>query len=180
MTFEGVTNALESEKQISHATNILLNELIEKTQEISDFPTFLSKVNEIESNYNTSNLPESEKYLVESSFSIFRNSAEFWNKYYGSNEETDMPEGKFRFRCFWCVTKQDLKGALLGFLIGNCLCGKLGATQPILCGAVGAVAFGALYSWASKVCPGVCNKCTKPNTSSYPSWICNLPFLKWP
>lgn len=85
----------------------------------------------------------------------------------------------FGLRCFWCIASKDLLGAALGFVAGNCLCLKFGAPNPVVCGAIGAVTVGALYSWAGKVCPDVCTRCRKPSPSSYPNWICQLPFLYW-
>jgi hypothetical protein len=175
--YEDGLTLLEQRGQISSASNIFLNNIVSQTENISDYTSFVAKVAELENGYNTNVLAENEKVIVTGLVSIFKSSAEYWNNYFDASEVTPDDQGRFRFRCFWCVAKKDIFGAAIGFLIGNCLCKKLGVVNPAICGAVGAVSFGGLYSWAAKVCPDVCNRCRKPSPNSYPSWICILPFL---
>ena len=186
MTYEDVLQSLERSGKISSASNSFLKRIISETENIADYNVFTAKISELETGYNTSILPEQERNILSGSLSIFKQSATYWNNYYSPEETTPNPQqngsNNFlnKFKCFFCVAKNDLKGALLGFLIGNCICAKLGIPNPAICGAIGATIFGSLYSWAAKVCPDICSKCKKPSTNSYPSWICKLPFLYWP
>lgn len=181
LSYEGVINSLQQNGKISTASNIFLNTLISETETLPDYNSFLNKVTSLEKEYNTSSLPEEEQVIIQGALSVFKQSALMWNNYYSSDEVTPDTQGRrFNLRCFFCVVKNDLKGALLGFIIGNCVCKKLGLPKPLVCGAIGATVFGASYSWAAKVCPEVCTRCRKPSPSSYPSWICQLPFLYWP
>ena len=181
-TYDGVLTLLEQNGKISSSSKTFLDSLVSEIGNNDDYIAFSTRINQLESGYNIASLPESEKFIVQGALSVFKESAFYWNNYYGPDEFTEDPRARFslRFRCFLCVAKNDLKGILLGFLIGNCICTKFGVANPAICGAVGGVAFGALYSWAAKVCPDICNRCRKPSTSSYPSWICRLPFLYWP
>ena len=176
-TYESVVSMLEQTGKISPSTNSFLINIATQTENSSDYNSFSAKITELENGYNIASLPDGEKNIVLGLLSVFKSSASYWNNYFSADEETPDPSGRFSLRCFWCVAKKDLMGAALGFLIGNCLCKKFGVVNPVICGSVGAVAFGALYSWAAKVCPNVCNRCKKPRPGSYPDWICRLPFL---
>lgn len=180
LSYEGVVDELQQQGKIGLASKNFLNNLIAETETLPDYSSFSTKVNTLESNYDISSLPDNERAIIQGALSVFKASALQWNNYYSANEVTPDAQNRFSIRCFFCVLKNDLKGALLGFFIGNCLCTKLGASNPIVCGAIGATVFGALYSWAAKVCPDVCSRCKKPDPGSYPSWICHLPFLYWP
>lgn len=171
-TYEGAITLLQERGKISYASNVFLNNIVAQTENITDYPAFTAKLSELENGYNTATLPNDEEIIVTGILSIFKSSVAYWNNYYGEDSQ-----GRFNIRCIWCVAKKDIMGAAIGILIGNCLCRKLGVVNPAICSAVGAVAFGGLYSWAAKVCPDVCNHCRKPSPSSYPSWICRLPFL---
>lgn len=178
-TYDEILSSLELSGKISASSKTFLSSLITQTENEPDYDAFSTKVSQLESSYNISGLPQDERIIVEGSLSVFKSSAAYWNNYYDSTETTPEPQGRFSWRCFGCVAIHDIAGAGLGFLVGNCLCGKLGAPNPAICGVVGAAALGALYSWAAKVCPDVCNRCKKPNPNSYPAWICHLPFLYW-
>ncbi|MEJ7912447.1 MAG: hypothetical protein WKF70_04785, partial [Chitinophagaceae bacterium] len=175
-TYEGVTSALAEKGQIGAASNTFLNALVAETENLPDYETVSRKIGELQNAYDFSSLPEAEQFLVRGALSVFRESASYWNSHYGADEETPGTEERTSWRCFWCVAKNDLKGALIGFALGNCLCAKIGVANPAVCGAIGAAALGALYSWAAKVCPNICTRCKKPSTTSYPDWICHLPF----
>jgi hypothetical protein len=149
LSYEGVVNSLQEKGKISAASNTFLKTLILETETLPDYNSFLAKVNILESSYNTNNLPEEEKVIIQGAISVFKQSALLWNNYYSSNEVPPEPQGKFSLRCFFCVVKNDLKGALLGFIIGNCICVKLGVPKPFICGSIGATVFGAIYSCGS-------------------------------
>jgi hypothetical protein len=179
-TIDSVGILLEQADLISSASRIFFDSLSYQTETSENYDTFMAKVNQIASGYNIAGLPLHERLLVQGALSTFTHSAEYWKNYFTAPDDTtttDDPQARFtlRLRCFWCVAKRDIVGALIGFLAGNCICGKLGVANPWICGAVGAVTYGALCSWAAKVCPDVCHHCKKP--SSYPSWLCRFPFI---
>ncbi len=172
---------LEQNGQIGSSSKAFLSSLVSETDGITDYNSFTTKINQLESGYDIGNLPESEKFVVQGLLSVFKQSGSYWNNYYASADNTENPQARFSLRigCFICVAVHDLAGAAIGYIAGTCICAKLGVPNPWICGAVGAVSFGALYSWAAKVCPDICNRCRKPSSGSYPSWICHLPFLYW-
>ncbi len=176
-TYESALSALVSEGKISAASKDFLNSLMTQTETLQDYTAFTAKINQLENAYGIANLPETERNIVQGAVSVCKQSAFYWNNYYSPAETTPEPQGRFNIRCFWCVLKKDVFGALIGYIMGVCICKKLGVPNPQICGAVGATVFGALYSWAAKVCPDICIRCKKPNPNSYPSWICRLPFL---
>ncbi len=175
-TFEGVTSLLEERNQIGAASGIFLNALLTETEHLSDYATVSGRINDLEKGYDIAALPPEEQALVTGALSVFKESALYWNSHYGPDEETAGTNERISWRCFWCVARNDLKGSLIGFAVGNCLCAKVGVANPAVCGAIGAAVIGALYSWAAKVCPAICRSCKKPPANSYPEWICRLPF----
>lgn len=176
-TYQNIIDELQNTGQIGAASNSFLKSLISETENLPDYNLFIAKVNQLERNFDSSSLSISEKDIVDGIISVSKASANYWNNYYSIIETTD---GKLSagIRCFICVAKNDIAGALIGFIAGNCICKKIGVPpNPKFCGAIGAAIFGGFSSWAAKVCPDVCKKCKKPNPNSYPSWICSIPWL---
>jgi hypothetical protein len=155
---------------ISTNSSIFLKKLETELDSTTNYEEFSTKIAELESEFNFSILPLMEQTIVKGTFDVFKSSVSYWKTF--SDGQTF--ETRWNWRCILCVAWNDLKGAAIGFLVGNCPCKKLGIPNPAICGAVGAAIYGGLCSWAAKVCPERCPRCYKPPASSYPSWLCNV------
>ncbi len=173
----GVVNLLQQDGIISTEANGFLKSSITEIPDNSTFQEFTDKLNILDNSFKQQTIYKAkENEVISGIFSVYKNSAAHWNDYFG-NDNTITPSGRFRLRCFLCVVWQDIKGAAIGYLIGTCICRGIGVPNSAVCGAIGATNFGGLYSWAGKVCPGVCTRCRKPNSNNYPARICQLPLL---